>query len=293
MDKIEGCVAVVTGAASGIGHGIARSLAGAGAAVVLVDIEGPRLEKATSELAERGARVRSVATDVSSPEAVEALADRVHEWFGRVHILCNNAGVAAGGGALWETSEADWSWVLGVNLMGIVHGIRAFVPRMLAHGEPGHVVNTSSILGLTTGGGSIYGVSKHAVTRLSEGLYCDLREREAALGVSVLCPGLVATRIMSSARNRPGGLPASVPPQALKALAVRRQAAERHFLENGMPAERVGDMVVDAIRNDTFYVLTHPDLIRGAKARFDDVLAGRAPRGWRSTLEQAPRGDVS
>ena len=292
MDRIEGSIAVVTGAASGIGYGVARSLAGAGASVVLADIEGERLEKTAAELAEGGARVRSVVADVSSFEQVEALAERVHEWFGKVHILCNNAGVAAGGGPLWETSEADWSWVLGVNLMGIVHGIRAFVPRMLEHGEPGHVVNTSSILGLTTGGGSIYGVSKHAVTRLSEGLYCDLRERESALGVSVLCPGLVATRIVSSARNRPDGPPPKISPEALKAIAERRKAAQRHFLERGMPPEEVGERVIDAIRTDTFYVLTHPELIQGAKVRFDDVLAGRAPRGRRPTPEQAPQGDA-
>jgi len=277
MERIEGAGAVVTGAASGIGLGIARRLAEAGARVLMADVEAPRLEKAATELVEAGCEVHWIVTDVSKQEAVDQLAERAHATLGKVHILCNNAGVAGGAGAIWEASEADWKWVLGVNLMGVVHGLRAFVPRMLEHGEPGHIVNTSSILGLTGGGGSIYSVSKHAVTRLSEGLYSDLRNRKASIGVSVLCPGLVATRIVTSARNRPGELPSNVSPEVVAAFAERRKQVQQYFRTAGMPAEQVGDIVVDAIRKDTFYVLTHPELIRDAQTRFDRVLAGEAP----------------
>jgi NAD(P)-dependent dehydrogenase (short-subunit alcohol dehydrogenase family) len=277
MEELGGKVAVITGAASGIGLGIARALARRGVRLVLSDVEEQALETARTGLAEDGAEVIAVPADVSRPEAVRALADRAHEAFERVHILCNNAGVAAGVGAVWEATDNDWSWVFGVNLMGVIHGLQAFVPRMLDHGEEGHIVNTSSILGLMTGGGSPYGVSKHAVTRLTEGLYIDLASRKSKLGVSVLCPGLIATRIASSWRNRPKALANATDPETLQEFAQMRAEAAKRFMDAGMPPDQVGDIVVDAIRKKTFYVLTHPEQMRSVESRFRSILSGAPP----------------
>ena len=280
MEQFEGKVAVVTGAASGIGLGMARRFAREKLRVVLADIEAPALEEARAELEKSGAEVLAVRTDVSSADAVQELAQRAHEAFGKVHILCNNAGVAGGAGGLggiWHANDKDWQWVLGVNLMGVVHGLQAFVPRMLEHGEEGHIVNTSSILGVNSGNGSIYSVTKHAVTRLSEGLYVDLRVRKAQIGVSVLCPGLIATRIVTSGRNRPEHLRNEVPGGG-DAVRERMAEAQQRFMDAGMPADQVGDMVFDAIREQRFYIFTHPDLKKGVKNRMEDILAERAPR---------------
>ncbi len=289
MHTFEGRVAVITGAASGIGRGLATCFARERMRLVLADIEEAALAETQRELEKDGAEVLAVPTDVSDGASVQALAEAAHARFGRVHVLCNNAGVAGGGGggAIWDASERDWAWVLGVNLMGVVHGLRAFVPRMLEHGEEGHVVNTSSVLGLAGGGGSIYGVSKHAVTRLSEGLYYDLRARGARIGASVLCPGLVATRIVSSERNRPerlrnpvagaaadAGAPA---PRLTEQMRARRDLAQQRFLEHGMPPEQVGAMVLDAIREGRFYILTHPGVKRQVEQRMKDILEGRSP----------------
>ena len=176
MKDLEGKVAVVTGAASGIGLGMASRFAEAGLDLVLADVETERLASAAEELGRGGSAVLAVPTDVASRASVTALAEKAHERFGKVHILCNNAGVAGGWGPIWETTERDWEWVLGVNLLGVVHGIQAFVPRMLDHGEPGHIVNTSSVAGLLTGTGSIYGVSKHASIRSRTAAFCLSRE---------------------------------------------------------------------------------------------------------------------
>jgi NAD(P)-dependent dehydrogenase (short-subunit alcohol dehydrogenase family) len=281
MEQFEGKVAVVTGAASGIGLGMARRFAREKLRVVMADIEVPALEEARAELEKTGAEVLAVQTDVSSADSVHALAARAHEAFGKVHILCNNAGVAGGGGGfggIWQPNDKDWQWVLGVNLMGVVHGLQAFVPRMLEHGEPGHIVNTSSILGVNTGNGSIYSVSKHAVTRLTEGLYVDLRVRKSELGVSLLCPGLIATRIVTSGRNRPEHLRNEVPGISADAIRERMADAQQRFMSAGMPADQVGDLVFDAIRSGRFYIFTHPELTKGVKNRMEDILNDRTPR---------------
>lgn len=282
MREFRNKVAVITGAGSGIGRGMAGEFAGAGMHLVLADIEVDALGRAERELAANGAEVLAVPTDVSRRESVDNLCERAHERFGEVHVLCNNAGVAGGGGALWESSERDWSWVLGVNLMGVVHGIQAFVPRMLAHGGEGHIVNTSSVVGLSSGAGSVYSVSKHAVTRLSEGLHHDLRAAGSKLGVSVLCPGMIATRIMESDRNRPPELrnEGSPDPQ----LATRREQVKKLFSERGMRPERVGEIVLDAIRAERFYILTHPEIKARVEVRMRDILEERGP----SPLPPAP-----
>ncbi len=278
MDDLKGRVAVITGAASGIGLGMARTFAAHGAKLVLADVEAGPLEAARGELERTGAAVIAQQTDVSDRDAVLQLAARASDEFGKVHILCNNAGVSGPAMLpLWETRPSDWQWVLGVNLMGVVHGVQAFVPGMLEHGERGYVVNTASIMGLTAGGGSIYAVSKHAVVRLSEGLNQDLRLRRARIGVSVLCPGLVATRIVESARNRPQHLQPDAPMPNIEGLEARRAMALKFFAESGMPPETVGEIVLEGMRERTFYILTHPQHQGEIEQRFQAISTRSAP----------------
>lgn len=279
MKEFKGKVAVVTGAASGIGRGLVERFAREGMNVVLSDIEKEPLAIAEQELKSGGADVLAVQTDVSSLQSVEALRDRVLERFGKVHVLCNNAGVSGGEGGqgIWNATAADWNWVLGVNLMGVVHGIQAFVPSMIEHGEEGHIVNTSSVLGLSSGGGSTYGVSKHAVTRLTEGLHHDLRLEGSKLGASVLCPGMIATNIITADRNRPADLRDATAADPERD-AMRGQMQER-FLADGMPPDEVGDIVFEAIRDERFYILTHPDtgIKDRVRERMEDIIEQRDP----------------
>jgi NAD(P)-dependent dehydrogenase (short-subunit alcohol dehydrogenase family) len=278
VETLDGKVAVVTGAASGIGRALAERFVAEGMKVVLADVEAGALERAEADLAGIGGDVCSMVTDVADRGSVNRLAAGAIDRFGPPHVLCNNAGVTGGGGPLWETSSNDWAWVLGVNLMGVVHGIQAFVPAMIAAGHEGHIVNTSSVLGLSTGGGSIYGVTKHAVTRLTEGLWYDLRAAGSSLSASVLCPGLIATHIVTAGRNRPSRLTDDADVRRRAAAASLIEATEKHFLEAGMPPEEVAAMVDDAIHQDRFYVLTHPEMILEAvQARFEGILDGQAP----------------
>jgi NAD(P)-dependent dehydrogenase (short-subunit alcohol dehydrogenase family) len=278
ITDFAGKTAVVTGAASGIGRGLADRFASEGMNVVVADIEVAALDAAAGEIRSSGADVLAVQTDVSDRGSVDALAAAAIERFGIPHVVCNNAGVSGNFGPIWETTSKDWDWVLGVNLMGVVHGIQAFVPAMVESGQQGHVVNTSSVLGLSTGGGSIYSTTKHAVTRLTEGLWYDLRAAESSVSASVLCPGLIATQIVTAGRNRPDHLRNDVSEQIQAAIDQRMQAAQAFFLESGMPPAEVAVMVVDAIRDDRFYVLTHPEMILGqVQSRMDGILAGSPP----------------
>ena len=278
MQALEGKTAVVTGAASGIGLGMTEAFASRGMRVVMADVEAQALEREAERLTRANFEVLPIVTDAASFESVSALADAAEARFGPVHVLCNNAGVSGGGGPrpIWAQSQKDWDWVMGVNFWGVVNGLRAFTPRMIAHGEPGHIVNTSSILGLTTGAGSIYNVSKHAVTRLTEGLYHDLKAADARIGVTVLCPGMIATNIITSARNRPddltddGDLPDAARQQAIAAMDAR-------FKADGMAPREVGEKVAQAILDDQFYLLTHAENMEGVKRRFDDILHLRDP----------------
>jgi len=217
--------------------------------------------------------VLAVPTDVSRGEEVEALAARTVAEFGGIHLVCNNAGVSVAG-PIWEHSVHDWEWVLGVNLWGVIHGVRVFVPIMLEGGEEGHVVNTASIAGLTSHPMiGVYNVTKHAVVTLSETLARDLELVGAPIKVSVLCPGFVRTQILDSDRNRPAELPGSERPRPPELEAGVRQA-----IAAGMPPAEVAGRVLDAVRAEQFYVLTHPDFRAQIRERFDDVLENRTPR---------------
>ncbi len=269
----NGRVAVVTGAASGIGFGLSQRFAREGMRVVMADVEAPALAEAADLLTSRGARVLPVVTDVSSGEQVDALRDRALEAFGAVHVVCNNAGVTGLGRPLWEMSRREWEWVLGVNLWGVINGIRAFVPVLLEQ-DAAHVVNTASLAGLTAGVLGPYSVTKHAVVALSESLYFELAQRDAPVGVSVLCPGWVRTRIMEADRNRPADLQPAPDPAAGQ-QAIRDMI--RQLVDTGMDPVQVADHVVDAVRTGRFYVLTHPEMTEGIQRRAGEVLAGGPP----------------
>ena len=274
MEELQGRVAVVTGGASGIGRGMAEAFLAEGMHVVLGDIEAEPLATTTKELSRDGARVIGVACDVSKPESVEALRDAALSEFGKVHVVCNNAGVGGGGGAMWEASLDDWDWVLGVNLMGVIHGIRSFVPAMIEQGEGGHVVNTSSMAGLIPAMGT-YGVTKHAVVALSESLWSELSGRGEQVGVSVLCPGWVRTRIAESERNRPETPRPDPGPNAAQFEMMRKMIAS--FVEGGLDPLEVGRLVAQSIREKRFYVLPHPHWSGMIQNRFENILEGRNP----------------
>ncbi len=269
MDGLRGKVAVVTGSASGIGQAVATRAASEGMRVVLADIEEEPLQKTAAALAEQGADVLAVPTDVSVAESVEALRDRALEAFGAVHLVHNNAGVGAGG-LLWEVTVTDWAWVLGVNLWGVIHGIRAFVPLLVAQSE-GHVVNTASLAGLTSPALlGPYNATKHAVVTISETLHRELQMVGSPVGVSVLCPGFVQTGIADSDRNRPHWAPRPAADDARRELT-------RQLIAGGMPAAEVADHVFDAVSAGRFYVLTHPDMLGMVETRMQDILDGRPP----------------
>ena len=282
MEDLEGKVAVVTGGASGIGRAVATELAGAGMHIVIADIQQDALDATVAGLAEAGHRAIGVRTDVSDGASVEALAEAAVAEFGAVHLVHNNAGVGVGGPILTHT-ERDWQWVLGVNLWGVIHGIRVFVPLMLEQGGPAHVVNTASMAGLISVPYlGAYNVSKHGVVTLSETLHRDLRLAGADIGVSVLCPGLVMTNIFESQRNRPEELSDDGGTGGLSALldgAGDSGAAEDALGSFGqiLSPDDVGAAVVDAVRRDRFYILTHPESAELVRTRSDDILEARHP----------------
>ncbi len=273
MRDLRGKTAVVTGGASGIGRAMAERFAEEGMRIVLADVEPGALEATAAALRTGGADVLAVPTDVAQGAQVESLAERAVAAYGRVDVLCNNAGVALSG-PVWQHTVADWEWLLGVNLWGVIHGIRAFVPRMIAQGGPGHVVNTASIAGLTTNPMmGVYNVSKHAVVTLSETLHKDLGLVGAPIKVSVLCPGFVQTQIADSHRNRPRALQNADEP-------VRPDVTEqlvRQALATGLPPAEVAQQVLDAIREERFYILTHPQFARQIRERMEDILETRVP----------------
>ena len=278
MKDFSGKVAVITGAGSGFGREFARLGAREGMKLVLADVQRDSLDATVAELRAAGAEVIGELVDVSDSGQVARLAERAFQAFGPVHLLMNNAGVG-GGGYLWENTDKDWSWVLGVNLMGVVHGIQHFVPRMLEasrHGTPGHVVNTASMAGwLCAPLMGVYNVSKHAVVALSETLHHDLKLAQSTIGVTALCPAFVPTGIAESHRNRPRNLANPAPPTTSQRMA---QAASEKAVSSGrMTAEQVARLTFDAVREDRFYVFTHPQILPTVQARYEAALRGDPP----------------
>jgi NAD(P)-dependent dehydrogenase (short-subunit alcohol dehydrogenase family) len=270
MEELSGKVAVVTGAASGIGEALARRFAEEGMRVVLADVERDALARVARDL---GQDALAVPTDVSRLADVEALARATVDKFGAVHVVCNNAGVAAAG-PCWEVSDADWQWVLGVNLWGVIHGVRVFVPLMIRQGTEGHVVNTASMAGLISGPmNGVYSVTKYGVVALSEALHLDLALAGSRVKTSVLCPGWVNTRIADSDRNRP----ASAPLPSWQPNDPNMEQVIRQMLASGLAPDRVAGLVVDAIRAERLYVLTHPEWKGMIRQRMDDIMAERNP----------------
>lgn len=264
-------VAVVTGAASGIGRGLAERFAAEEMAVVLADIEEEPLVQLEKELQDQGANVFAVKTDVSKAEEVENLAERTLEAYGEVHILCNNAGVVCSR-AIWEHTLADWEWVMGVNLWGVIHGIRTFIPRMLTQENECHIVNTASILGMVRGSGEgIYKVSKHGVVTLSETLADELKHKGSHIQVHILCPGWVRSSILDSERNRPSDLQNPNQEAHSQSSTVDSQIV-REQMDAGMAPAEVADHVYNAIQDGTFYILTHPELNTWVHARMEGIL---------------------
>jgi NAD(P)-dependent dehydrogenase (short-subunit alcohol dehydrogenase family) len=270
MRELAGKTAFVTGGASGIGLAMGRAFAEAGMKVMLADIETEALAAAVKSLHNFGPAVRSVICDVADPAGVERAAKASFDAFGNVHVVCNNAGVAAGGG-IDNISLDNWRWVLDVNLMGVVHGVRSFLPHIRAHGEGGHFVNTASMAGMINGMGfSPYAATKFAVVSMSEGLAPQLKP--LGIGVSVLCPGFVRTGIGESGRNRPDryGPPQPLDPNS-PAAAMVAEIARR--LQAGLEPSVVAAKVLDAIRNDEFYVFTHPEMREPIDERFAAIQA--------------------
>ncbi|HEU0169614.1 MAG TPA: SDR family NAD(P)-dependent oxidoreductase [Chloroflexota bacterium] len=252
MKDFHGKTAVVTGAASGMGRAFAERFAREGLNVVLADVEVDALDRAVAELASQGLHVAGRVTDVSKLESVQALAQDTLERFGNVHVVCNNAGVEGYlDGPIWEAGPKDWAWTFGVNFWGVVHGVQTFLPLMLEHGDEGHIVNTSSATALVRGS-NMYGITKHAVRALSETIQAQLQQRQARIGISVLCPGVVNTRLFNGRRNRPAELQTGAVTEASERM--RSGWFERAAASTQPPA--VADILIDAIRENRFYVLT-------------------------------------
>ncbi len=271
MKELNGRVAVITGAASGFGRELAILCAGEGMKLVLADIDEKGL-KATRALLPAGAEVLLKRCNVAKAEEVEALADATYQKFGAAHLLFNNAGVAVAG-PTWTTTLDEWKWVLDVNLMGVVHGIRSFVPRMIEGKQPAHIVNTASVAGLTSPpASSVYCVSKHGVVTLSECMHHELQFMKHPIGVSVLCPAFVNTGIADAGRNRPAEL-SEANPMAKPFEDRVREATRRGRLS----AADVAEITMDGVKAGTFYILTHPKIKGTIEMRMRDILDDRIP----------------
>ena len=272
MELTAGKVAVVTGAASGIGLALAERFARSGLHVVLADVNESALATATETIGSFGVDTLAVPTDVSAEAAVQALAAATLERFGAVHVVCNNAGVVSMGDP-WFGPLSAWQWVLGVNLWGVIHGVRAFLPTLIGQGE-GHIVNTASIAGLYPGLGPTYDASKHAVVALTEDLYTMVTQMGLPVGVSVLCPGWVRTNLMDAEQNWPEDL-GDVPPPQIGSDVVGRHV--RRAIDEGTTPAAVADMVADAVTADRFWIFPHPEFVEIAAQRWNSITEGRNP----------------
>ncbi len=280
MKDLQGRTAVITGAGSGFGLELARIAAREGMNLVLADVQQDALDRAAAELQGQGAAVLAQRLDVAQATEVEALGAAVLQRFGAPHLVFNNAGVG-GGGLIWEHSVRDWEWVLGVNVMGVAHGVRVFTPMMLEAaardpGYEGHIVNTASMAGLLNAPNmGVYNVSKHAVVALSETLYQDLRLVTDQIGASVLCPFFVPTGITRSGRNRPAGMQADTAPT--RSQLVAQAMSDKAVGSGKVTAPQVAQFVIDAVREGRFYIYSHPQALRSVQTRLEDIVTGRNP----------------
>lgn len=275
MEQFEGKVAVVTGAASGIGRALASAFAAEGMKLVLADIEVGPLEAAAEELRAEGADVFAVTANVAEPADVERIGAAAMDVFGALHVACNNAGVS-GGGLSWEIPLETWKWIIDVDLWGVIHGVHTFTPLIIESGG-GHIVNTASMAGLTSNPGmGPYNVAKHGVVTLSETMSIELQMSHPEVGVSVLCPGWVRTRINESERNRPEIELAGELVETDEGLLALKEMVNTWIAE-GLQPSHVASLVVDAIRNNRFYVLTHPEWQGMISDRVDRMLSGENP----------------
>ncbi len=275
MKDFSGKTAVITGAGSGIGAALAEIAAAEGMNLVLADINLTDLEAVAARLAAPATLL--LRTDVADPAAVQALADAAWGRFGGVDLLCNNAGVVPGGRhrPVWDYAPEDWRWAFGVNVDGVVNGIRSFVPRMLAEGRSGHILNTASVAGFVSGSGSaVYGASKHAVVRITEALYAGLKDEGAPIGVTMLCPGLVATRIYDAERSRPDNLRTA---EGRAEEAQELQSIAENLYRNAPSPEAVAAQAFEGIREDCLYVFTTTRFDKPIRARADAILSRTNP----------------
>ena len=272
MQGFANKVAVVTGAASGIGKAMAERFAAEGMRLVLGDIEHEPLLQFAEQLRAGGSEVISERVDVSKADDLETLAARAYDVFGAVNLLCNNAGVLPPGAPVWKEPLTTWHWTLNVNFFGVLHGVQAFVPRMLASTHEAHIVNTASLAGLTTRPlMAAYNVSKHAVVALSECLRAELQLTTAKIHVSVLCPAFSKTRLAESFRNKPEGV------QADPSASFGFYNAMKHVVEEGTAPEEIVEAMITAVRENRFWILTHPHLDRGIRERFESMLSRTDP----------------
>ena len=277
LTEFNGKVAVVTGAASGIGRAMCDKFASLGMRVVMADVEADRLRGSAAQIEATGVDVFAVNVDVSQADELSRLAEKTLDRFGKVHVVCNNAGVFAGG-LTWDAVGSDWEWVLGVNLYGVLHGIRAFVPIMLEQNEPGHVVNTCSMAGLiNTPLSGAYNVSKHAALSLTETLYHELRMKDSPVGCSALCPELIRTGIANSDRNRPPHL--KRPEEADTPEMEIVESAIRTSIETGLDPSVMAERVYDEIKRDRFYLLAEEggNWDAACRTRLEDIRLRRNP----------------
>ena len=272
MKELNNKVAVITGAASGIGRGIAESFVAAGMKVVLSDIEHAALDATTKCLRDRGADVYSMVADVSSAKDIANLAERSLEKYGSVDVLCNNAGVYAGSTPSWTSTLDDWNWIVSVNLMGTIHGIQTFLPIMLEQGTEAHIINTASIAGLILQGGALYRMTKTAIVALSESLHQELEHGGKNTKISVLCPAMVDTNLLHSSRNRPSHFPDTGPP-------ARHSKAQRvkQALRLGLKPRAIGDQVTQAILDERFYILPDEEWSTHIMSRAAQIVNGENP----------------